>query len=768
VAPGTYYVTAIADFFNVVDEGDDEGNNERSVAITIPFDSGPRIVSQTPTSTISGSVSFVDVTFNEAINSSSFTAADVSVTSSNQSILVTGVSNVSGDTYRISFNGPLTTPDTYTLLIGTGITDTAGNLMNQDGDTTNGESTQDRYSSSFIISAIIGTKYSGRIAADIGSNNRDSIDVFLQRIPGGPLTVVEPIETNLQTWVVIHGKDSMSESFQSMAVAIDEYKAGDQVLVLDWMQGASDNNFPEFLDGAGWIPYVASWATEILTNVLSIASSNLLLVGHSWGSFVAYEIADLMTGGARAIVALDPASGATGGYEEGQVDFSSVSDTSWAFYGDGPFGSDVRSATADEAVVLSYAGSGPPFTFEGHKSMHRAPRNVFETLVRDDGRHQISSLFSLERLEAGGSGPWRLNQLRDTFGINRQVFESRLQISNVDNDGEWGESWSEIVDLEYVDAVTGSVQLIDASELSETAEIDVTDSSGSSTDKAVRLPDTPIGQTSTAATFTLANSGNQALNITNFVKGGNNPNDFEVTVKSNSGGTISGSSFSIGTGKAYTVEVRFNPKAAGAGNRSADITFNTNDPDDNEGSIALTMSGTVQSQPSLILSTKSLSVPEGDNRQFTVRLSEQPSSNVTVDITRQRDGDTDLTHSPTRLTFRTNNWNTPQPVMVSAAQDADMTNGMATFTVSATGLSSVNVTATEADDDIDQWIPWVPTGQQTDIIVSSSNPVTASVIITIGDPGYQVTDWGQVSRQRNTFIVDAKPERWSGDRKSVV
>ena len=106
----------------------------------------------------------------------------------------------------------------------------------------------------------------------------------------------------------------------------------------------------------------------------------------------------------------------------------------------------------------------------------------------------------------------------------------------------------------------------------------------------------------------------------------------------------------------------------------------------------------------LIVSTDSVSVPEGATSKFTVQLSAQPTSNVTVDITKQAGGDADLSASPTSLTFTSSNWKNAQDVTVSAAQDADTTNGTATFTVSSSGLTSETVTATEEDDDAPQII----------------------------------------------------------------
>ncbi|MEV0456911.1 glycoside hydrolase family 6 protein [Catellatospora methionotrophica] len=102
---------------------------------------------------------------------------------------------------------------------------------------------------------------------------------------------------------------------------------------------------------------------------------------------------------------------------------------------------------------------------------------------------------------------------------------------------------------------------------------------------------------------------------------------------------------------------------------------------------------------SLVVSPTSVSVPEGGTATYAVRLSAQPSGNVTV-ATTAGSGDTNLTvSSGSSLTFTTSNWNTNQNVTLAAAEDSDTANGSRPFTVAASGLSSVTVNATEADND---------------------------------------------------------------------
>ena len=91
--------------------------------------------------------------------------------------------------------------------------------------------------------------------------------------------------------------------------------------------------------------------------------------------------------------------------------------------------------------------------------------------------------------------------------------------------------------------------------------------------------------------------------------------------------------------------------------------------------------------------------PEASSATYSVRLAVAPTANVTVTST-AGSGDTDLTVSAgASLTFTTANWNVTQNVTLSAAEDTDTTAGTRPITVASTGLTSVTVTATEADND---------------------------------------------------------------------
>ncbi len=99
-----------------------------------------------------------------------------------------------------------------------------------------------------------------------------------------------------------------------------------------------------------------------------------------------------------------------------------------------------------------------------------------------------------------------------------------------------------------------------------------------------------------------------------------------------------------------------------------------------------------------VLSRNSLSVPEGGTASFTVALAIAPLAPFAATVQRTS-GDSDITvQSGGSLTIPTSN--VPQTVVLAAANDADFSDGTATISVSASGLTTATVTAREADDDL--------------------------------------------------------------------
>ncbi len=134
----------------------------------------------------------------------------------------------------------------------------------------------------------------------------------------------------------------------------------------------------------------------------------------------------------------------------------------------------------------------------------------------------------------------------------------------------------------------------------------------------------------------------------------------------------------------------------------------------------------------LTFSSTAVSVTEGSEATYTVRLATAPASNVTVsvsghastDLTVDTDSGTD--GDQTSLTFTTSNWNNAQTVTVTAAEDDDTANETAitlAHAASGGGYGSVtgNVTVNITDDD----------DPKIDLSVNNSGAVTEAGTLTI-------------------------------------
>jgi Malectin domain/Papain family cysteine protease len=103
--------------------------------------------------------------------------------------------------------------------------------------------------------------------------------------------------------------------------------------------------------------------------------------------------------------------------------------------------------------------------------------------------------------------------------------------------------------------------------------------------------------------------------------------------------------------------------------------------------------------PSIEVSSPDVSVPEGGNATFGVRLNTEPEGSVTVTVT-QSSGDEDLTVTRgASLTFNAGNYDEEQLVTIAAAEDVDSESGSAVFQLVAEGWSAAEVTTTEQDND---------------------------------------------------------------------
>ena len=140
-----------------------------------------------------------------------------------------------------------------------------------------------------------------------------------------------------------------------------------------------------------------------------------------------------------------------------------------------------------------------------------------------------------------------------------------------------------------------------------------------------------------------------------------------------------------------------------------------------------------------------LPVPEGGSAGYTVVLDTQPTDDVMIEVTwlTGSGSDTDLTASPVTLSFTDSNWNTPQTVTVSAAEDADGAHGILNLLHAADSADSLYhaipidaVRAVEADNDEIGVTVWpqvlrMPDGGSREYTVVLNTQPTDDVTITV-------------------------------------
>ncbi len=114
------------------------------------------------------------------------------------------------------------------------------------------------------------------------------------------------------------------------------------------------------------------------------------------------------------------------------------------------------------------------------------------------------------------------------------------------------------------------------------------------------------------------------------------------------------------------------------------------------GAVAVTV--TDRDTQNIVVSPSTVAITEGGAAgSFSVSLTNQPSSNVTVNVLSTDTGA--VTVSLASLTFTSVNWNVPQPVSVTGVQDNDVANESVAITASSASLASRTVTVTVTDDD---------------------------------------------------------------------
>ncbi len=192
-------------------------------------------------------------------------------------------------------------------------------------------------------------------------------------------------------------------------------------------------------------------------------------------------------------------------------------------------------------------------------------------------------------------------------------------------------------------------------------------------------------------------------------------------------------------------QLMFVPTAAG----TYTMTVTASDGNGNDAAEEVVI--TVQPALSVTVTPTALTVEEGSDNAYTVKLDAEPSGNVTVTVS-GASGDVTVTGSP--LTFTDQNYGTAQTVTVSAAKDADATDDAATLTHSATGGGYNGVTIADVDVSVTETTPVlqlstdpgaVTEGTAISLTVTSDKELTGTLAVSLtladrGSSGFDVND----------------------------
>ena len=176
-------------------------------------------------------------------------------------------------------------------------------------------------------------------------------------------------------------------------------------------------------------------------------------------------------------------------------------------------------------------------------------------------------------------------------------------------------------------------------------------------------------------------------------------------------------------------------------------------------------------RPACLSRRRQLTIAEGGSDSYEVVLTSQPAHDVTVTITHSGDGDIGNDHQ--ELTFTGSDWETAQTVTVSAAQDDDARDDVATLSHSVAStdgdyngvtVSEVEVTATDDETAGVSILPEELTiaegGSDSYRVVLTSKP-SHEVTVTINHGGDNDID---SDPDRLTF----SPSNWNQEKTVTV
>ena len=187
--------------------------------------------------------------------------------------------------------------------------------------------------------------------------------------------------------------------------------------------------------------------------------------------------------------------------------------------------------------------------------------------------------------------------------------------------------------------------------------------------------------------------------------------------------------------------------------------------------------------PGVKLSTLKLIAPEGSTATYTARLATKPAGTVTVTVTKGAGGDADLTvdtdpnssGNQDTLTFTAANWDVPQTVTVTAAEETGSTDkayGTAAFSHAAAGsgyaTAASTLTVSEGDNDVCQGTTAVASAASGGLVDDCNTLLAAKA--TLAGTSTEIDNWATTLAIASWTGINTANNRVSGvdaPRKSL-
>ena len=244
-------VTGVTGF--MLDQDRDGTGGEPSEDVytgTITVDrTGPRITALSPATAQTTPVAYVDVTFSEAVDAGTFSRDDVTITAPGAvDVVPLGVVPLSATELRILF-APQAVNGVYDLSVGPGVTDLAGNLMNQDNDGTNGEDPADVYDGQFEVDLepVRITSHSPTGTVSTAMNHLDL--TFGVPISAGSFNTDDVRIVGPQGTVTVTGVSAITDVLYRVSFASISAEGDYEILVGPDVQDATGNLMDQDADG---------------------------------------------------------------------------------------------------------------------------------------------------------------------------------------------------------------------------------------------------------------------------------------------------------------------------------------------------------------------------------------------------------------------------------------------------------------------------------------------------------------------------------------